>query len=81
VKDIRMGVRKKLAIIQSLRQCYYEAYKKGEIDQKEYLARIYPLDMMIERLEISIWYSTLISCRQKRDNSGLCVYTAVKNCV
>ncbi len=61
-----MGARKKLTIIQLRRQHCYEAYRKGEIGQKEYLVRIYPLDIMIERLEISVLLQYLSPPPQER---------------
>jgi len=53
-------------MIQWRRQIYYEAYQKGEIDQKEYLSRIYPLDMMIDKIEISILIEYRTFCWEKK---------------
>ena len=65
-----MRVRKKLSMIQWRRLHYYEAYQKEEIDQKEYLSRIYPLDMMIDRLEISILQQHIsLSWKEQKDDN------------
>jgi hypothetical protein len=61
-----MDAKKRLCMIQGRREYCYRAYQKGEIDQKEYLSRIYPLDIAIEHLEISILLQQLSNYIQKR---------------
>jgi hypothetical protein len=61
---------KKLLLAQARRQHCYDAYQRGEIDQKEYLSRIYPLDIMIERLELSIFLCH-VSISWKKDRKDM----------
>jgi hypothetical protein len=56
----------KLTLIQCRKQYYYEAYHRGEMDQKEYLSKIYPLDIMIERIELCILLQHISVSRNKK---------------
>jgi len=42
-----------LRLLQRKQRYLYEAYQEGEMDTKDYLLALYPLDRAIDRLELS----------------------------
>lgn len=50
---------KKLSQLQKILEAHYQHYKLGKINEKEYLARIKPVDEAIGKLEMSTLRDTL----------------------